>query len=152
MKTALIHTDASYFPDHHLGSFAFWIEYGNDIITLSGILKYASNSLEAEAMCICNALYTFLHHDFKDIDRIIIKTDSLHSINKIKYKDKKHMPFKIAQDLLKSIKQKHGNSYKFKHVKAHNGLNTNEKIINNWCDMEARKIGREYIKKQIQKY
>jgi hypothetical protein len=45
--TALIYTDASYFPDHKFGSFAFWIECEGRIVKMSGILETASNSLEA---------------------------------------------------------------------------------------------------------
>jgi len=148
--TAYIYTDASYFPKQGMGSFAFWIDYGGEIIKMSGVLDSSENSLEAETMCICNALYVFLENNFKNVDRIIIHTDSLQSITKIRSRAKGNTPYKIAWNFLKEIRIKYGKRHpihKFKHIKAHSGLNTVDKRINSWCDREARKIGRKYINK-----
>jgi ribonuclease HI len=149
--TALIYTDASFFPEHKVGGFAFWIDCGKETIKMSGVLRDVNNSTEAETMAICNALHTFIYDLDPDIKDIIIYTDSLQSIQKINRKTRKGYPYKMAYELLISIKMEHRITNKlesnFQHVKAHSGINTIEKKINRWCDSHARKAGREYVSK-----
>ena len=149
--TALIYTDASFFPEQKVGGFAFWIDCGKETIKMSGVLKSVSNSTEAETMAICNALHTFIYDLDPDIKDIIIYTDSLQSIQKINKTTRKGFPYKMAYDLLTSIKMEHritnNLASNFQHVKAHSGVNTIEKKINRWCDSHARKAGREYAAK-----
>lgn len=153
--TALIYTDASFFPKQKVGGFAFWIDCGKETVKMSGVLKTVSNSTEAETMAICNALHTFIHDFDPDIKDIIIYTDSLQSIQKINKKTRKGFPYKMAYDMLISIKIEHrifnGLDSNFQHVKAHSGVNTIEKKINRWCDNHARKAGREYVNNLKQK-
>lgn len=151
----MIHTDASFFPDHKIGGFAFWIDCGKKTVKMYGVLKAVNNSTDAETMAICNALHTFIYDFDPDIKDIIIYTDSLQSIHKINKKNRKETPYKMAYELLISIKMEHRIHNKpesnFQHVKAHSGINTIENKINRWCDEQARKAGREYIKNLKQK-
>lgn len=145
-----IYTDASFFSSKKIGGYAIWISHGGEILKHSGSLKHTDNSTEAETMAIANALYIVSCMDFKKIKNIVIITDSLQSIKKIKSKAKKNSPYKIAYKLLIDIRIK--NNIKkplksnFRHVKAHEGLDSIDKRINKWCDHEAKKQGRAYLK------
>lgn len=149
---AYIYTDASFYPDEKVGGFAFWIECGSRFVKMSGALENVKNSTEAETMCICNALFTFKEQDYKRIKDIIIVTDSRESILKIKRKPraKSETVYKYCNELLMEIR--HDNRIRnkvvdnFRHVQAHKGVSSIDQIYNNWCDREAKRAAKEYIK------
>ena len=136
-----INTDASFSPDYKVGGFAFYIVCDQFKITKSGMFKInPKTSIEAEMMCMANALHTLLmQKDLPQTKWIVLNSDCLSAFEKIKLKGKNSKGRLIAQ-ILRKIRLKCGMpKFDFRHVKAHNGTPDARSFVNDWCDKEAKK-------------
>lgn len=141
-----VNTDASFHPEKKVGGYAFYIICDSFKIQKSGMLKQSpSNSIEAEMMCIANALHVLSNQiDLPTAKWIIINTDCLFAIPKITKKSKDPIGRRVYR-ILKTVKNK--TAYKeviypkvqFRHVKAHSGVDDARSHVNEWCDTEAKK-------------
>ena len=149
-----INTDASFHPHHEVGAYAFWIVCNEAKVLKYGALKSCKNSLDAEIMCIANAL-TALNNteiNFQFVHKVVINTDCTDAIqgieNKGKYKNKsKNLDSRIvAQEVMKKIRKKSSHlGFDFRHVPAHRGTTTPRAWVNEWCDIHAKKALWEMI-------
>jgi len=150
-----INTDASYSHAKNRGTFAFWIVSNSGKIKMSGVLKESVISpTMAEMQCIINALYVTLNNSgWVNIGKIIINTDSLNSIHVLtknesaikKYNLKKYRQCKAYSEFYKLIKDYKG-QIELRHVRSHNGTDTANKWVNEWCDQEAKKEMNKLLK------
>lgn len=153
-----INTDASV-KDGFAG-YAFWIVCDSGKIQKAGKLKNkVHGSTDAETMCIANAIHTLKHSKFNGISKIIVNTDSQHSIdllsNKTRCRTNTEM-FNIVEECRYNMMElclKLGRSirdvdsiFEFRHVKAHNGKKDARSFVNDWCDKEAKKYCKLRIK------
>jgi len=150
-----VNTDASFHPVHKVGAYAFWVVCNQGKILKSGRLKNAKNSTDAEAMAIANALYSISISDFTGITKIIINSDCLPAIQKIKSTAKEPTAYKYCYNVIKKIRIKNGITgrriHEFRHVKAHSGTKEPRKWVNDWCDKEAKKHMRLYVSEILKK-
>jgi ribonuclease HI len=141
-----INTDASFSPEKKVGGYAFYIVCDLFKIQKGGMFKCSpKTSIEAEMMCMANALHTLLNQpELPSTKLIVINSDCLHSFEKIKLKSQSEVGKKVAQILRQlrlktSIKGNIKPLYEFRHVKAHSGKNDARSFVNEWCDKEAKK-------------
>lgn len=151
-----INTDASFSNTFKRGSYAFWIISNSGKIAKSGILKQAVGRPEqAEFMCIINAIHTLIVQDWKNIEKVVINTDCLNVIHIIKdckysiekYKLKKwgnHLKSRMVKILLNSSLAK--TPFEFRHVRAHQEIQSSKQYVNDWCDKEAKLAMNRFIK------
>lgn len=150
-----INTDASFYREKGIGSFAFWISCDQGKFKLSGILKDRCKRPEiAEFKCIINALHYLSTLSIPDIKVIILNTDCLNVIHLLK-KDKKkikkygldswgnHLKAKFFQ--IKDVNFKEA-TIEYRHVKSHVSTASSREWVNDWCDKEAKKHINKWIK------
>lgn len=144
-----INTDASFSPDYHIGSYAFWIVCDHERIKQGGLFKDPCiNPSHAEFKCIINAIYILGNMNYQGISKVIINTDSTDCIYLINGDPYKSIKYK-DNDWRKGLKKKFQHIIsKFnlgqipiecRHVKAHVSTNTKREYCNEWCDQEAKK-------------
>jgi ribonuclease HI len=140
-----INTDASYSIQQKCGGYAFYIVCDSFKIQKSGYFKiHPENPMEAEMMCIANALHVLLHQKaLPKTNFIIINSDCLNCFVRISKNSKDKLGRMIAK-LIRQIREKttiKGSlpKYEFRHVKAHNGTQDARSWVNDWCDKEAKK-------------
>ena len=142
-----ITTDASFYPEHKEGGYAFWISTNLGRIRLAAAFK---NKVicphDAEFKCIINSLHR-LHKENLTIKTIYINTDSQTVIDTV---DKKNTSLpSYAKENLKQFNLIIGklNSPKIimRHVKGHLHTKTPRHWVNSWCDKEAKKAARKKI-------
>jgi ribonuclease HI len=147
-----INTDASFNHHHKIGGYAFWIKCDLFTIKKSGNFNIAPNTaLEAELMCIANAVYTLANQPELPLTKlIVVNSDCLNAFYKIGKKSNCPIGKKIALKL-KEIRKRTGYTYitkvDFRHVKAHNGTADSRSYVNNWCDKSARNEMRKKLNK-----
>lgn len=139
-KYLTINTDASFHPIKKTSGYAFYIKCDDFTLKHSGVFKnnIPENSMEAELMCIGNAVYAVLNlKDVPKVDCIIINTDCIPAIHRIM---KKKHPLGIkVKSLIDSLKWKCGQAnIKIKHVKAHTNKQDSRSWVNDWCDKNAK--------------
>ena len=140
-----INTDASFDCKHKVGGYAFYIISDVFKIKKSGMFKkQPSTAMEAEMMCMANALHTLLlQKELPSANLIIINSDCLYSFQHIKRKSKNEIGKKVA-DILREVRLKASfknlvmPKYQFRHVKAHSGKQDSRSFVNDWCDKEAK--------------
>jgi len=146
-----INTDASY--REGCAGYAFWIVCDAGKIQKAGRIQGKTlGSVQSEMMCIANAIYTLKHSKFKGVNKVIVNTDSLTSINYLvgESKFKSESPLGCAIDEARfnmmEVCMKFGKSirdistmFEFRHVKAHSGKKDSRSYVNEWCDKEAKK-------------
>lgn len=149
-----INTDASFHPQKKVGGYAFYIICDTFRIQKGGMFKSNPKTpMEAEMMCMANALFTLLSQkELPTTKWIIINSDCLFSFEKIGRKKKNTIGKQVAEILRKvRLKTSYRNAimpkFEFRHVKAHNGTDDARSFINNWCDKEAKKWMRESANK-----
>ena len=146
----LISTDASYLREYKIAGFAFYIQTDAGVFARSGVFKNElSGSDEAELLCVINALHYLATLKLKNIHQIRILTDSLNvksiihkdvkSIKKFKLKDLRDRYIVRYDELLKRIGINEF-SVSVKYVQAHVDGGSKENVLNNWCDMEAKRM------------
>lgn len=147
-----INTDASFHHGEKVGGYAFYIICDLFKIQKAGMFKkHPSSSIEAEMMCIANALHTLLtQKELPKTKWIVINSDCLYAFEKIGLKKKHYIGKKIAF-ILRDLRRKASNGvelpkYQFRHVKAHSGIKDSRSIVNEWCDKEAKKWMRIALK------
>jgi len=142
-----INTDASFkkLKGKKYSGYAFYIicdafkikRYGNFKIT-------PETPQQSELMCLGNALksllvtsksknlkfrYLTINTDCKSIIQGVTSTKDDYEINT------NYINYDIVRELYHLIPAKYKN---FKHVKAHDGVETHRKWVNNWCDKHSK--------------
>lgn len=147
-----INTDASYYNEHKIGGYAFWIVCDLFKITNGGKFKreiYGPS--EAETYCIGNAIARLLaQKELPEVEFLIINTDSKTSIRDIRQQRSEagKTVNKLWRELLQRLKPK---VHQFRHIKAHSGKNDARSYVNEWCDREAKRWARIAIKEKLTK-
>lgn len=147
-----VNTDASFNPQHKIGGYAFYIVCDLFKIQKGGMFKVQpKTAMEAEMMCMANALYTLLSQkELPTTKWVIINSDCLFSFERIKRKSQDAIGKQVSE-MLRKVRLK--TSYKgvimpkfeFRHVKAHNGTPDARSYVNDWCDKEAKKWMRQAV-------
>ena len=148
-----INTDASFSPQHKVGGYAFYIICDLFKIQKGGMFKkQPKTAMEAELMCMANALHTLsTQKELPSTKWIIINSDCLFSFQHIKRKSQNELG-KFVAEKLKEVRHKMSLNnvimpqFEFRHVKAHNGTNDARSFVNDWCDKEAKKWMRNSVK------
>ena len=146
-----INTDASFCPLTKVGGYAFYIVCNQFKIQKAGEFKtLPKSSIEAETMCIGNAIATLLSQELPNqVNYIIINTDCLNAIHSITMGGGKvYGKVRKLKNKIKRVSK--ANKLEFRHVKAHNGTPDARSWVNDWCDKEAKKYMRKARKKVAQ--
>jgi ribonuclease HI len=137
-----INTDASY-NTHKRGcaGYAFWIVCNLFKIQKGGMFKKRepANPIEAEIMCIGNAIATLLaQKQIPEVDWVLLNSDCVPGMDTI---EAAKTPLgKQVKKLWLQLKSKTGaKTMVMRHVKAHTGANDPRSFVNEWCDKEAKK-------------
>lgn len=150
MNCLTINTDASFNSQQKVGGYAFYVVCDSFKLKKSGVFKTSpKNSLEAEMMCIANAVYlTSIQKELPPLKKLIINSDALLAFERVGHgKMKPPIGRKIAA-LLSVIKRRTGfEKYEFRHVKAHSGIQDARSLANDWCDKEAKRWMRLAVSK-----
>lgn len=140
-----INTDASFHTEKKVGGYAFYIICDLFKIQKGGKFKAVpKNSIDAEMMCMANAIYTLLaQKELPQTKLIVINSDCLTSFPKIKRKSDSDVGRKVAV-LLRDLRKRmaHNESlpkFEFRHVKGHSSNQDARSFVNRWCDLEAKK-------------
>lgn len=148
-----INTDASFHPQLKVGGYAFYIICDLFKIQKGGhFKKQPKTAMEAEMMCIANALYTVLmQKELPSATWIIINSDCLFAFEKIKRKSQDKVG-RVVADILRKVRLAMSRrgvipKFQFRHVKAHSMATDKRSIVNEWCDIEAKKWMRSAAKK-----
>lgn len=149
-----INTDASFHPVHKIGGYAFYIICDLFKIQKGGMFKkQPKTAMEAEMMCMANALYTLLSQkELPSAKLIVINSDCLFSFEKIKRKSQNSIGRTVAQ-ILRDVRIKTSfrgvvkPEFEFRHVKAHSNKDDARSHVNAWCDREAKKWMRTSVEK-----
>lgn len=149
-KFVTITTDASFNHQYKVGGYAFRIVSNELRINHSGVFKGdVRGSVDAELMCIANAIHTLIKSGLK-CDLVVINTDCQHGIVLIK-KNTIELA-KTINKLLGELKESSEyTNYFIKHVKAHTSSTKSRNLANRWCDKECKKKMREAVKIKKQK-
>lgn len=147
-----VNTDASFSPQHKVGGYAFYIVCDLFKIQKGGMFKkQPKTAMEAEMMCMANALYTLLSQkELPTTKWIIINSDCLFSFERIKRKSQDAIGKQVAE-MLRNVRLKTSYrdvimpKFEFRHVKAHNGTPDARSFVNDWCDKEAKKWMRKAV-------
>jgi Ribonuclease HI len=141
-----------------VGGYAFYIICDLFKIQKGGMFKVQpTNSMDAELMCMANALYTLLiQSELPSTKWIVINSDCKYSFDLITLKSKNLIGRKVARILKKlrvrmAVRESVMPKFEFRHVKAHNGTPDARSYINDWCDKEAKKLMRQSCN-EISKY
>lgn len=130
-------------------AYAFWISTELGPIKRSGILKQRTNNTAlAELMCIANAVHFFVKTGIKT-KRLIINTDSKASIIYVRARDFRSMRNKQMGQIAELINSTVFGRYDeitFRHVKAHVGTRDARSYVNDWCDKEAKRVLKQFLK------
>jgi hypothetical protein len=146
IRCITVNTDASFCHETSAAGQAFYIVC--DVFRCHHASPFSnkpSGPLEAEIMCIGNALHVTLLELIKSkktLKQLVINTDCIAAIDTIQNKS---IPLGISvKNILNQILQvSQCNKYAFRHVKAHSKIDSKRKGANNWCDIAAKKIMRE---------
>jgi ribonuclease HI len=147
-----VNTDASFSQKYKVGGYAFYIVCDIFKIQKSGMFKvHPKSPIEAEMMCMANALHALLSQKELPVTKwIVINSDCICSFEKIKRKSTNVIGRTVA-NLLRKVRQKTSSrhaimpKYQFRHVKAHNGSPDARSYVNEWCDKEAKKWMRKAV-------
>jgi len=142
-----ITTDASYYHQHKIGGFAFWITSTLGRASLAGAFKAnIESSHDAEFKSIINSLHYLKKLNWPITD-LYINTDSMSVITAIETGGGKPQH---AKDNLNSyqliLKELNNPRVSLRHVKGHLHTKTARHWVNSWCDKEAGKAARKKIK------
>jgi ribonuclease HI len=154
-----INTDASFRSGS--AGYAFWIVCNAGKIQKAGEIKLKVAGInDAEMMCIANTIHTLKHSKFKEIEKVIINTDSQISIDYLSGRSRPKHGSTISNVVdetyfnMLEVCLKYGKSirevkhvFEFRHVKAHSGKKDSRSYVNDWCDKESKKYCRQaYLK------
>lgn len=142
-------TDASFSHKHQIGTYAYWMVCEGQRLKWSGPLKgVVHDSTEAEMMCILKALKRIQMDPLLSlkVKEILVNTDSLNSIwiltGNVKKMAKYRLPKPYHAELAKIFRHMRGLmgnvQVKFRHVKAHSGVDDKRSYVNEWCDQRCK--------------
>jgi len=145
-----VSTDASFSFKAKIGTFAFWITSNDGRIKHSGVLKgECHTSTEAEMKCICNALFSLAINEglSRKTSKIIINTDSMNAIHVFTGDQKLIKKYKLDSNRYRMFANKYRKitsmvphaQIEFRHIKAHQKIESPRGYVNFWCDQEAKK-------------
>ncbi len=136
-----VNTDASFSHQKDAAGYAFYIKCDLFKIQKGGMFKkMPKNPMEAEMMCIANALFTLsAQKELPKCRLIVINSDCLNCFGLIKKKSPNVIGRKIYEILRELRKKTAMPKFEFRHVKAHNGSLDARSFVNNWCDKEAKR-------------
>lgn len=153
-----INTDASYSPDHNIAAYAYWIKSDQGKICKADLFRNTVlTPNEAEFKAIVNSLHELCHTEWTPINYLHINSDSQNCIDilmghSIPRQENMQRLTELSLQYLKRLEErrehKNGKFLVCKHVKAHKGITDKRTYVNNWCDVESRKILREAVKKR----
>ncbi len=138
-----IFTDMSH--KNTLTGFAFYIRSNYSQIKQAGCFENTdNNSFKNEMMTVCKALkYAKARHEIRLVKNVYIYCDNQRCIDTLEqYGRRTLVPFGKDMDFLaKMIIFLNGIGWTFvpRKVKAHDGVGTLQKKINDWMDKEAKK-------------
>jgi ribonuclease HI len=146
VKCITVNTDASFHPQLKVGGYAFYIVCDLFKIQKAGQFKRQPRTpMEAEMMCMANALHTLLSQPELPAARlIVINSDCLYSFEKISRKSNDAIGRTVAS-ILREVRKKTSfrdvvmPQFEFRHVKAHTTATDARSHVNRWCDMEAKR-------------
>lgn len=146
-----INTDASFNGTYKKGGYAFYIVCNEFKIQKSGAFRVdPQNPEEAEIMAIGNAITTLLlRPDLPKAKFLIINSDCMNGMNKIKKANRGGLPRKVSGMKNKLVSHLGNPKFEFRHVKAHNGHPDARSWVNDWCDREAKKHMRASVDKLL---
>lgn len=141
-----INTDASYNDRTGVGAYAFWIFGPEGSTKKSGVFKTDVGKAHfAEILAIGNALAEVEQQRIR-FDFLVVNTDSKKAMMFFQEKhDTGTKEANYAKLIFKRLISKNKAKYKFKHVKAHQGVNDDTEgrsFVNEWCDLESRNVRR----------
>lgn len=157
--TLTINCDASYYPQHKVAGYAFWIVCEAGRLIQSGPLKQAKDSHTAEVQAIGNALAAVLKSDFKNVQFIVVNTDCQYAINAITKGTnigKAGKAVKVIHGIIEELKVKHNVRSKkhrnvkyisWRYVQSHSEGDTKREWVNNRMDSMAKQAALSLIKK-----
>lgn len=136
-----VNTDASYSHQRNAAGYAFYIICDLFKIQKGGMFKkMPKNAMEAEMMCIANALHTILvQKELPKCKIIVINSDCLFCFPLVSKKSKNAIGraiYRILRDLRKRLGMP---KFEFRHVKAHTNVQDARSFVNRWCDAEAKR-------------
>lgn len=156
MKVTII-TDASVILETGKAGYGFYIGCGTGMIKKAGKLKVDTrSSSQAELHCIANALHTLKHSKFAPITKVWLWCDSESAVDNItgnsrgfktpelrKVVDEIHfLMMEICLREYKSIRAI-DTMFEVAHIKGHTGNADKLSVIQNWCDVNARKYAKQ---------
>lgn len=162
MKVSIF-TDASCIGNS--SGFAFYIGCTAGKIQKAGKLKTETGDINiAEMHCLANALHCLKHCKFKPVTSVHVYMDALITVDYMNGVNRgfKADRFKTVQDevffLMLDICIANGHPirsvnkiFSYHHIRAHTGNQDKLSLINNWCDVNARKYAAIKTKKRKQK-
>lgn len=162
MKISII-TDASCIGNS--SGFAFYIGCTAGKIQKAGKLKTETGNISiAEMHCLANALHTLKFCKFKPVTSVHVYMDAIITVDYMNDKSRgfKGDEHKRIQDeiffLMLDICIANGHPIRsvnkifyYHHIRAHTGNKDKLSLINNWCDVNARKYAVIKPKKNKQK-
>lgn len=151
MYTITVNTDASFDWRTGKAAWAMWIKSADFGMAErdSGMFEQpVANSSVAELLAFEMALRR-VHEAVgmfpRKFVKIYVNTDSMWTVQALKGNVKKSKHVEIA----KSIKAlTDGYEIDARHVKAHVRKDTKRHWVNDWCDKQAKKLLRDYLKKE----
>ena len=143
-----INTDAGFYPNEKIGSYAFCIKGDDLFLKGSGIFKeLCKNSLDAEMKAIINALHVLKASGYK-AEKIVVNRDNINAKSGKQSELQTKMSKIIRQIKIASISRSHpnytGEYVSFRHVKAHKHTNNKRHWVNDWCDNRCKVELRNY--------
>lgn len=152
-KIVTINTDAGFYPNEKVGSYAYWIKGKGLFLRGSGLFKQnCTNSTDAEMKAILNALHILDSSSYVDIEKIVINRDNIHA----KGSESGNELQRRISDKLSELRKKcdHKSKYPFfdfRHVKAHSSIDKPRNWVNDWCDKECKRHLKQWKTEQNKK-
>lgn len=142
MSLVTIISDASHCPETKIGGFGFWAVSNRGRHAGSGSFKKKfRGSTPAEAAAIVNAVFISLRLGIAAKgDRVLIQTDSLHSINHFTgvAKKCKDPDVKAAKAELEKLTAEHELTLEFRHVRGHTRVDDQRSKAQRHTDLRAK--------------
>lgn len=134
MKYITVFSDASHHPDGHAG-YAYFLRDESTIVKESHALPWkADRSTDVEEFAMCHAILRALDTIPNEPgDEIVAQTDCTHVIYRFE------VEHSVATKSVIGWLTDAGVSLRFKHVRAHSGVDDKRSYVNRWCDSNARR-------------
>lgn len=146
-----INTDAGFYHEEKIGSFAYWIKGKELFLRGSGLFKTSCiNSTDAEMKAILNALHVLDISGYTNIEKIIFNRDNIHAKSSQRGNELQRKISSKISELRKKCKYKSRYPFfEFRHVKAHSSTEKARNWVNDWCDKECTRQLRAWRSEQL---